>query len=539
MTTQVMTEAEVRDIAPDEVAAHRILILDFGSQYTQLIARRVREAGVYSEIYPWDTDGDKIRAFAPDGIVLSGGPESVRLDVPPRAPDDVFDLGVPVLGICYGMQTMAAQLGGEVEASNQREFGYATVSPGAPNRLLDGLAETQAESGKPAMHVWMSHGDRVQSLPSGFVAIASTQNAPFAGMANESRRFYGLQFHPEVTHTDQGQRIIERFVHDICECPDTWQPGNIVSREIELVRRQVGSDRVLLGLSGGVDSAVVAALLHEALGNQLICVFVDHGLLRMNEGDQVMDIFADHLGVRVVRVNAQERFLAALAGVVDPEEKRKIIGRLFIDVFDEEATKLENIGWLAQGTIYPDVIESAGGKTGKAHVIKSHHNVGGLPEKMNLKLIEPLRDLFKDEVRRIGLELGLPEHMVYRHPFPGPGLGVRILGEVCREYADLLRAADRIFIDELRAAGLYDKVSQAFVVFLPVKSVGVMGDGRRYDYVVALRAVETVDFMTARWAHLPYEFLDHVSLRIINEVRGISRVTYDISGKPPATIEWE
>jgi GMP synthase (glutamine-hydrolysing) len=539
MTTQVMTGAELSDIASDEVAAHRILILDFGSQYTQLIARRVREAGVYSEIFPWDADGEAIRLFAPDGIMLSGGPESVMHDETPRAPDDVFELGVPVLGICYGMQTMAAQLGGDVEASSRREFGYALVAPGAPSRLLDGLAETRPDTGKPAIHVWMSHGDRVQSLPPGFKAIASTASAPLAGMADEARDFYGLQFHPEVTHTDQGQRIIERFVHDICGCPDTWRPGNIVSRDIERIRQQIGTDRVLLGLSGGVDSAVVAALLHEALGDQLICVFVDHGLLRLNEGDQVMELFADHLGVHVIRVDAQDRFLAALAGVIDPEEKRKIIGRLFIEVFDEEARKLEGIRWLAQGTIYPDVIESAGGKTGKAQVIKSHHNVAGLPEKMNLKLIEPLRDLFKDEVRRIGLELGLPEQMVYRHPFPGPGLGVRILGEVRREFADLLRAADAIFLDELRAAGLYDKVSQAFAVFLPVKSVGVMGDGRRYDYIVALRAVETVDFMTARWAHLPYDFLDQVSRRIINEVSGVSRVTYDISGKPPATIEWE
>jgi GMP synthase (glutamine-hydrolysing) len=531
------------EMSIDEVVAHRILILDFGGQYTQLIARRVREAGVYSEIFPWDSDANAIGDFAPDGIILSGGPESVVLDEPPRAPQSVFELGVPVLGICYGMQTMAAQLGGEVESSGHREFGYALVEARTPNRLLDGLvselAEEVAENSGPALNVWMSHGDRVQALPAGFSAIASSANAPLAGMADESRHFYGLQFHPEVTHTDQGQRIIERFVHDICGCPDTWRPGNIISRDIEQIRQQVGSGCVLLGLSGGVDSSVVAALLHEALGDQLTCVFVDNGLLRLNEGDQVMDLFADHLGVNVIRVNAQERFLTALAGVMDPEDKRKIIGRLFIEIFDEEASKLEDIRWLAQGTIYPDVIESAGGKTGKAHVIKSHHNVGGLPEHMKLKLIEPLRDLFKDEVRSIGIELGLPESMVYRHPFPGPGLGVRILGEVRREFADLLRSADAIFIDELRAQALYDKVSQAFAVFLPVKSVGVMGDGRRYDYVVALRAVETIDFMTARWAHLPYDFLDHVSRRIINEVPGISRVTYDISGKPPATIEWE
>jgi GMP synthase (glutamine-hydrolysing) len=525
--------------AAQDVAAHRILILDFGSQYTQLIARRVREAGVYSEILPWDIAADAIRSFAPDGIILSGGPESVILEQPPRAPDLVFELGVPVLGICYGMQTMAAQLGGRVAPAGEREFGYAMVTPRAGTRLLGELVDTHLADGSPALHVWMSHGDRVEALPAGFVSIASTPNAPLAGMADEARRFYGLQFHPEVTHTDQGQRIVENFVREICGCPDTWQPGNIVARDIARIRAEVGTDRVLLGLSGGVDSSVVAALLHEALGDQLVCVFVDHGLLRLDEGDQVMAVFAEHLGVRVIRVNADARFLAALAGVDDPEAKRKIIGRLFVEVFEEEASRLQDIRWLAQGTIYPDVIESAGASTGKAHVIKSHHNVGGLPEHMNLKLIEPLRDLFKDEVRRIGLELGLPRHMVYRHPFPGPGLGVRILGEVRKEFADLLRRADAIFIDELRMADLYDKTSQAFAVFLPVRSVVVMGDGRRYDYVVALRAVETVDFMTARWAHLPYDFLDHVSRRIINEVPGISRVTYDISGKPPATIEWE
>jgi GMP synthase (glutamine-hydrolysing) len=533
-------QTALQSSAVDEVVAHRILILDFGSQYTQLIARRVREAGVYSEVYSWDADAEDIRAFAPDGIVLSGGPESVIVDAPPRAPQLVFELGVPVLGICYGMQTMAAQLGGAVEISAHREFGYAMVSPVVGGgQLLNGLSDAVTDDEHPALHVWMSHGDRVGALPEGFSVIAQTPNAPLAGMADESRQFYGLQFHPEVTHTDQGQRIIERFVHDICGCPDTWRPGNIVARDIELVRQQVGSDQVLLGLSGGVDSSVVAALLHEALGDQLTCVFVDHGLLRLHEGDQVMDVFADHLGVKVIRVNAEDRFLAALAGVTDPEDKRKIIGRLFIEVFEEEADKLRDIRWLAQGTIYPDVIESAGSKTGKAHVIKSHHNVGGLPEEMNLKLVEPLRDLFKDEVRKIGLELGLPREMVFRHPFPGPGLGVRILGEVRKEYADLLRRADNIFIEELHRADLYNAVSQAFAVFLPVKSVGVMGDGRRYDYVVALRAVETVDFMTARWAHLPYDFLDLVSLRIINEIPGISRVTYDISGKPPATIEWE
>jgi GMP synthase (glutamine-hydrolysing) len=523
-------------------AERRVLILDFGSQYTQLIARRVREAGVYSEILPWDAGDAEVREFAPAGIILSGGPESVvpgAVAVTPTIPAAVFAAGVPVLGICYGMQAMAAQLGGAVEASSHREFGLAVVDPAASNRLLDGLAEARDPDGRPALNVWMSHGDRVARLPPGFVAIASTRNAPCAGMADEARGYYGLQFHPEVTHTEQGQQIIERFVREICGCPDTWRPGNIIARHVAGVRARVGQGRVLLGLSGGVDSSVVAALLHKAIGDQLVCVFVDTGLLRQDEGDQVMAVFARHLGVQVIRVNAEARFLAELAGVEDPEAKRKIIGRLFIEVFDAEAAKLDGVQWLAQGTIYPDVIESAGTRTGKAHVIKSHHNVGGLPERMKLKLVEPLRDLFKDEVRRIGVELGLPPEMVYRHPFPGPGLGVRILGEVRKEYADLLRKADAIFIEELRAHGLYDRVSQAFAVFLPVKSVGVMGDGRRYDYVVALRAVETIDFMTARWSRLPYDFLDHVSRRIINEVAGISRVTYDISGKPPATIEWE
>ncbi|MEZ5565375.1 MAG: glutamine-hydrolyzing GMP synthase [Gammaproteobacteria bacterium] len=521
-----------------DVAARRVLILDFGSQYTQLIARRVREAGVYSEILPWDADDAAIRNFAPAGVILSGGPESVIggaafSNLTPTIPSLVFELGVPVLGICYGMQAMAAQLGGEVESSTHREFGHAMVRPAPGNRLLDGWA-TGAD-----MPVWMSHGDRVRRLPQGFEAIASSVNAPLAGMADEGRQYYGLQFHPEVTHTAKGQQIIERFVRDICACPDTWRADNIIAREIAKVRAQVGSDHVLLGLSGGVDSSVVAALLHEALGEQLICVFVDTGLLRLHEGDQVMAVFAEHLGVKVIRVNAEDRYLEALAGVTDPEAKRKIIGRLFVEIFDEEAAKLKDVKWLAQGTIYPDVIESAGSHTGKAHVIKSHHNVGGLPANMRLKLVEPIRELFKDEVRRIGVELGLPREMVYRHPFPGPGLGVRILGEVRREFADLLRLADHIYIEELRRADLYDKVSQAFAVFLPVRSVGVMGDGRRYDWVIALRAVETIDFMTARWAHLPYEFLDLVSSRIINEIEGISRVTYDISGKPPATIEWE
>jgi GMP synthase (glutamine-hydrolysing) len=519
--------------------SERILILDFGSQYTQLIARRVREAGVYCELHPFDMPMAEIKAFKPRGIILSGGPESVTLKATPRAPQGVFDLGVPVLGICYGMQTMAAQLGGEVESSTHREFGYARVRARGHSRLLRDLQDATNTEGHGLLDVWMSHGDRVKTVPAGFKVIASTDNAPLAAIADEARSFYGLQFHPEVTHTKQGRGILRRFVHEICGCGELWTPGNIVQSLIESVRAQVGRDPVLLGLSGGVDSSVVAALLHEAIGDQLVCIFVNNGLLRLNEGDEVMDTFAAHMGIKVIRVDAEARFLTALRGVADPEQKRKIIGKTFIDVFEEEAAKLEGIQWLAQGTIYPDVIESAGVKSGKAHVIKSHHNVGGLPEEMQLKLVEPLRELFKDEVRKIGEELGLPHHMVYRHPFPGPGLGVRILGEVKKDYADILRQADAIFIEELRNHGLYEKVSQAFAVFLPVKSVGVMGDGRVYDYVIALRAVETVDFMTANWAHLPYEVLGLISNRIINEVRGISRVTYDISGKPPATIEWE
>ena len=519
-----------------DIHAQRILILDFGGQYTQLIARRVREEGVFSEIHAWDTDEAAIRAFAPAGVILSGGPASVNLDDPPRVAQAVFGLGVPVLGICYGMQAMAAQLGGNVEASEHREFGYAEITP-LDSELLAGLND--APGGERMLKVWMSHGDRVESLPEGFVIAGKSSNSPLAAMEDAARKYYGVQFHPEVTHTPQGQAIINRFVRDICGCPGDWTASNIVADAIATVRDNVGDGQVLLGLSGGVDSSVVAALLHEAIGAQLTCVFVDHGLLRHHEGDQVMATFAEHMNIKVIRVNAAERFFAALQGVTDPEEKRKIIGGLFIEVFDEEAHKLESIEWLAQGTIYPDVIESAGAKSGKAHVIKSHHNVGGLPEKMRMKLVEPLRELFKDEVRKIGMELGLPRAMVYRHPFPGPGLGVRILGEVKPEFAKLLQLADDIFIDELHKHDLYNKTSQAFAVFLPVKSVGVMGDGRRYDYVIALRAVETVDFMTARWARLPYDFLEHVSLRIINEVDGISRVTYDISGKPPATIEWE
>ncbi len=522
-----------------DIHSSRVLILDFGAQYTQLIARRVREQGVYCEILPWDVSDDDVRRWKPQGIILSGGPESVTDKEPPRAPQAVFELGVPVLGICYGMQTMAQQLGGKVLPSNHREFGYAEVTSIAPNKLLDGLFDRQDGQGRAVLDVWMSHGDRVEALPPGFSAVAQSGNAPLAAMVDESRRFYAVQFHPEVTHTLKGKQLLERFVREICGCDALWSVGNIIEDAIARVRAQVGKGKVLLGLSGGVDSSVVAALLHRAIGEQLVCVFVDHGLMRLNEGDQVMKIFADNLGVKVIRVDAEARFLDALRGETDPEKKRKIIGGLFVKVFDEEANKLQNVDWLAQGTIYPDVIESAGSKTGKAHVIKSHHNVGGLPANMRMKLVEPLRELFKDEVRRLGVELGLPREMVYRHPFPGPGLGVRILGEVRKDYADLLRQADAIFIEELRRHDLYDKTSQAFAVFLPVRSVGVMGDGRRYDYVVALRAVETVDFMTAHWARLPYDFLDVCSRRIVNEVKGISRVVYDISGKPPATIEWE
>ena len=522
-----------------DIHQQRILILDFGSQYTQLIARRVREAGVFCELHPYDMDEAAIRAFNPQGVILSGGPESVTLTETPRAQQLVFELGVPVLGICYGMQTMAVQLGGTVETSTRREFGYAQVRARGHSRLLRDIEDHTTAEGYGLLDVWMSHGDRVEQLPPGFKLIASSDSAPLAGMADEERGFYGVQFHPEVTHTRQGSRILNRFVHDICGCAADWTSSNIIDDSIAQIRSQVGEDEVLLGLSGGVDSSVVAALLHRAIGDQLTCVFVDNGLLRLDEGDQVMATFAKHMGIRVIRVDAEERFLKALNGIADPEHKRRIIGNMFVEVFEEQAAKLSNARWLAQGTIYPDVIESAGAKTGKAHVIKTHHNVGGLPAAMRMKLIEPLRELFKDEVRKIGMELGLPHDMVYRHPFPGPGLGVRILGEVKKEYAELLRRADAIFIEELRQQDWYDKVSQAFTVFLPVRSVGVMGDGRRYDYVVSLRAVQTIDFMTAHWAPLPYELLGTVSNRIINEVPGISRVVYDISGKPPATIEWE
>jgi GMP synthase (glutamine-hydrolysing) len=521
-----------------DIHAHRILILDFGAQYTQLIARRVRELGVYCEIHPWDISDAQLRQFGARGIILSGGPDSVTDALPAKAPQSVFELGTPLLGICYGMQTMAQQLGGKVVAGRVREFGYAEVQVSAPCRLLDAISDRHSE-GQAILDVWMSHGDRVEALPAGFSAVAGTHGAPFAAMADERRQFYGVQFHPEVTHTRQGSAILERFVREICGCEARWTASSIIDDLIARVRSQVGTEQVLLGLSGGVDSSVVAALLHRAIGAQLTCVFVDHGLLRLGEGDQVMRTFADALGVNVIRVDAAERFLSALRGQSDPEGKRKIIGRLFIEVFEQQARKLRDARFLAQGTIYPDVIESAGARTGKAHVIKSHHNVGGLPADLKLKLVEPLRELFKDEVRRIGVELGLPHEMVHRHPFPGPGLAVRILGEVKHEFAELLRRADHIFIEELRRHGLYERTSQAFAVFLPVRSVGVMGDGRRYDYVIALRAVETIDFMTAHWAHLPYDFLDLVSRRIVNEVQGISRVVYDISGKPPATIEWE
>jgi len=535
----------------------KILILDFGSQYTQLIARRVREAKVYSELHPWDMSEAAIREFDPSGIILSGGPNSVYEAETPKAPQVVFELGVPVLGICYGMQTMAAQLGGAVETGAVREFGYAAVqtsSRTAPaieviedregasmesvvveSALLRGIKDREGD----ILDVWMSHGDKVTGLPPGFHVIAHNDSTPIAGMADEQRRFYALQFHPEVTHTHQGKAILTRFVHEICGCGQSWTMPNYIDEAVTQIRAQVGDEEVILGLSGGVDSSVAAALLHRAIGDQLTCIFVDNGLLRLGEAQQVMATFAENLGVKVDHVDASAEFLGHLTGVNDPEAKRKIIGREFVEVFQREAKRMPKAKWLAQGTIYPDVIESAGSKTKKAHTIKSHHNVGGLPETLHLKLLEPLRELFKDEVRELGVALGLPRDMVYRHPFPGPGLGVRILGEVKREYADLLRQADAIFIEELRASGWYDKTSQAFAVFLPVKSVGVMGDGRTYEWTVALRAVQTQDFMTAHWAELPHALLAKVSNRIINEVRGINRVVYDVTSKPPGTIEWE
>jgi GMP synthase (glutamine-hydrolysing) len=517
----------------------KILILDFGSQYTQLIARRVREANVYCELHPYDVSEQFIRDFAPAGVILSGGPSSVTEDDTPRAPQAVFELGVPVLGICYGMQTMAEQLGGKVETASHHEYGYAELRARGHSKLLADVQDRVDPDGKSWLDVWMSHGDRVTELPPGFKVICDNASTPVAGMADDERRFYAVQFHPEVTHTLQGKAILGRFVHELCGCGQDWNMPDYISEAVAKIQATVGSDEVILGLSGGVDSSVAAALIHKAIGDQLTCVFVDTGLLRLNEAEQVMATFAQSLGVKVIHVDATDQFMGKLAGVVDPEKKRKIIGGEFVAVFQAESAKLENAKWLAQGTIYPDVIESAGAKTKKAHAIKSHHNVGGLPDDMHLKLLEPLRELFKDEVRELGVALGLPHDMVYRHPFPGPGLGVRILGEVKKEYADLLRHADHIFIEELRASGWYEKTSQAFAVFLPVKAVGVMGDGRTYDYVIALRAVQTQDFMTAHWAELPYALLAKVSNRIINEIRGINRVTYDITGKPPGTIEWE
>lgn len=517
----------------------RILILDFGSQVTQLIARRVREAHVYCEVHPNDVSADFIREFAPKGIILSGSHMSAYEESNDQASQAVFEAGVPVLGICYGMQTMAQQLGGKVESGTKREFGYAEVRARNHSKLLEGIEDFQTEAGEGMLKVWMSHGDKVSELPPGFKVMASTPSCPIAGMFDEARGFYAVQFHPEVTHTVKGREILQRFVLDICKCKSDWIMGDYAKEAVEKIRAEVGDEEVILGLSGGVDSSVTAALIHRAIGQRLTCVFVDNGLLRKNEREQVRETFEKNMGLKLIVVDAIDRFMNALAGVSDPEQKRKIIGLEFVNVFQEEAAKIKNAKWLAQGTIYPDVIESAGAKTKKAKVIKSHHNVGGLPDTLHLKLLEPLRSLFKDEVRELGIALGLPAEMVYRHPFPGPGLGVRILGEVKREYADLLREADAIFIEELRKADLYDKVSQAFVVFLPVKSVGVMGDGRTYEWVVSLRSVETSDFMTAKWSELPYDLLGRVSNRIINEVRGINRVVYDVSGKPPATIEWE
>ncbi|WP_417227364.1 glutamine-hydrolyzing GMP synthase [Sutterella wadsworthensis] len=517
----------------------RILILDFGSQVTQLIARRVREAHVYCEVHTNDVSADFIREFAPKGIILSGSHMSAYEESNDQASQAVFEAGVPVLGICYGMQTMAQQLGGKVESGTKREFGYAEVRARNHSKLLEGIEDFQTEAGEGMLKVWMSHGDKVSELPPGFKVMASTPSCPIAGMFDEARGFYAVQFHPEVTHTVKGREILQRFVLDICKCKPDWIMGDYAKEAVEKIRAEVGDEEVILGLSGGVDSSVTAALIHRAIGQRLTCVFVDNGLLRKNEREQVRETFEKNMGLKLIVVDAIDRFMNALAGVSDPEQKRKIIGREFVNVFQEEAAKIKNAKWLAQGTIYPDVIESAGAKTKKAKVIKSHHNVGGLPDTLHLKLLEPLRSLFKDEVRELGIALGLPAEMVYRHPFPGPGLGVRILGEVKREYADLLREADAIFIEELRKADLYDKVSQAFVVFLPVKSVGVMGDGRTYEWVVSLRSVETSDFMTAKWSELPYDLLGRVSNRIINEVRGINRVVYDVSGKPPATIEWE
>ncbi len=517
-----------------DIHSEKILILDFGSQYTQLIARRVREAHVYCELHPFDMDLEAIREFAPMGIILSGGPKSVYDDGAPAVEEALFDMGIPVLGICYGMQLLARHFGGKVVPAGKREYGHAELEgAGTPGPLFDGFF---IDNKSP---VWMSHGDHVEKIPEGFDVVSQTDNAPVAAIQNVDRNLYGVQFHPEVNHTPRGEIVMDTFVRKICGCKGKWTPGQIIEDAINRIREQVGRDRVILGLSGGVDSSVAAALINRAIGEQLTCVFVDNGLLRLAEGDQVMATFAENMGVKVIRINAEDRFLQSLSGETDPEQKRRIIGNLFIDIFEEEAAKITDATWLAQGTIYPDVIESAGAKTGKAHSIKSHHNVGGLPDYMKLKLLEPLKELFKDEVRAIGEELGLPHQMVWRHPFPGPGLGVRILGEVKKEYADILRQADAIYIEELYKSGYYDKISQAFAVFLPVKSVGVMGDGRTYEYVITLRAVETKDFMTADWTKLPYALLSRISTRIINEVRGVNRVAYDISSKPPSTIEWE
>jgi len=541
VTSQAQTRTTAAPAAGSSPAAkhEKILILDFGAQYTQLIARRVREAKVYCEIHPYDVSDNFVRGFGAKGVILSGSHLSAYDDAAGKAPQSVFDLGVPVLGICYGMQAMAQQLGGKVEPGKVREFGYAEVRARGHTRLLEGIEDLRNPEGHGLLKVWMSHGDKVVEMPAGFKLMASTAACPVAGMADEQRAYYGVQFHPEVTHTLQGKAILERFVRGICQLSGDWSMPNFIGEAVQRIRSEVGRDEVVLGLSGGVDSSVAAALIHQAIGDQLTCVFVDHGLLRLNEAEQVMSTFAGNLGVRVIHVDACGQFMGQLKGVTDPEDKRKVIGREFIEVFQREASKLPKVRWLAQGTIYPDVIESAGAKTKKAHNIKSHHNVGGLPDTLHLKLLEPLRELFKDEVRDLGIALGLPREMVFRHPFPGPGLGVRILGEVKPEYAELLQRADAIFIDELRAAGWYDKTAQAFAVFLPVRSVGVMGDGRTYEHVVALRAVQTQDFMTAHWAELPHALLSKVSNRIINEVRGINRVVYDISGKPPATIEWE
>ncbi len=537
--TTATTPSATTPIIPS-IKEDRILILDFGSQYSQLIARRVRDSGVFCEMLPFDIDTQRITEFGAKGVILSGGPESVHAENSPRINDAVFDLGVPVLGICYGMQAMADRFGGQVHASDIHEFGAATINIDGNSALTDGIEDAAAK-----LNVWMSHGDKVVEAPKGFDIIASTPSCPIAIMANDDKQYYGLQFHPEVTHTLQGEALLGRFVHQICDCAGDWTPDNIADMRIAQLKAQIGDKQVLLGLSGGVDSSVVAALLHKAIGDQLTCVFVDNGLLRLHEGDQVMQVFAENMGVKVIRVDAEDLFLNALAGESDPEAKRKIIGKTFIDVFANSAREISEqsdgkvIEFLAQGTIYPDVIESAKSHQGKAHVIKSHHNVGGLPDDLAFKLIEPLRDLFKDEVRKLGITLGLPAKMINRHPFPGPGLGVRILGEVTKEFADILRQADAIFMVELERSGWYEKTAQAFAVFQPIKSVGVVGDGRRYAWVIALRAVETVDFMTARFAHLPYDLIETVSNRIMNEIAEVSRVTYDVSSKPPATIEWE